>query len=330
MNRQYGWVSEYRRNKFFEGQRRRKEKAMAKSYTEKDIFDVPKTIAVMLDLDGTCDNIDDEKAKTFLAQIDFLRQKFEAQTATISISTHYDNSNSMKKVLDILSRNLPSCVKIGLNFYYGGIYDYERKEEIPKEDRFNSDKVETFTRYFVNRIGCNNQWFAIIDDMLVDTYKKFQDDRPMLAARPSLIDGREMARNNFMSIATMTRGIDGVIEILSTYIEYTKGLTRFQIMEKQRSMITHLSSWDLVGKIRKRDYAYLVRYFQEGFADKDDYSDALEWFFYTNSDIMPSKEELINLRTIFGLLHQHFQTINEQESIAKLLKIQSKFESSSN
>ncbi len=330
MNKQYGWVSEYQRKKFFEGQRKRKEKAMAQAYAVKDIFDIPRTIAVMLDLDGTCDNIDDEKAQIFIAQIDLLRRRFKAETATISISTHYDNSADMKKVLDILSRNLPSCVKIGLNFYYGGIYDYERKEEIPKEDRFNSDKVETFTNYFVNRIGCNNQWFAIIDDMLVDTYKKFQDDRPMLAARPSLIDGREIARNNFMSIATMTRGIDGVIEILSTYIENTRNLTRSQIMEKQRSMITHLSSWDLVEKIKKRDYAYLVRYFQEGFADKDDYSDALEWFFYTNCNQMPSKEELIHLRTIFGLLHQHFQAINEQESLAKLLKLQSKFETSSN
>jgi len=91
-------------------------------------------------------------------------------------------------------------------------------------------------------------------------------------------------------------------------------------------MITHLSSWDLTEKIRNRDYAFLERYFREGFADEADYRDSLNWLRYTNSDKIPSKDELIYLREIFGLMSEHFQKINETESIEKVLILQNAFE----
>ena len=56
----------------------------------------------MLDLDGTSDFINDEKAKIFINQLNTLRLKFGASHATICISTHYDNPDKMIEVLDIL------------------------------------------------------------------------------------------------------------------------------------------------------------------------------------------------------------------------------------
>lgn len=327
MKKQYGWVSEYRRKKFFEGQKLRKEKELLKSLDIDNDIKIPKTIAIMLDLDGTCDSINDEKAKIFIAQLDILRKKFGAKLATISISTHYANSDRMQEVLEILSRNLSNYIKIGINFFYGGIYDYDKNEEIPQGYSFNRDKVKTFDDYYVNSIGPNNQWFAIIDDSISDdTYSKYKNSHPMLVCRPSQKDEDSLSKNNFMSISTTTKGIDGVIEILDLYIESIRYLSPIQIIETQRNMITHLSSWDLIEKIRNRDYIFLERYFKEGFADEADYRDSLNWLIYTNSDQNPSKNELIYLREIFELMVQHFREINEKENIEKVLKLQKAFE----
>lgn len=328
MNKQYGWVSEYKRKKFFERQKLRREKELLKSFDTNSDFEIPKTIAVMLDLDGTCDFINDEKAKKFIAQLDILRKKFGAKISTISISTHYDNSDRMQEVLEILSRNLSSCIKVGISFFYGGIYDYDKREEIPQEYSFNRDKVKTFDSYYVNSIGVNNQWFAIIDDSISDdTYSKYKNSHPMLVCRPSQNDEDSISKNNFMSIATTTKGIDGVIETLESYIESIRFLSPIQVIETQRNMITHLSCWDLTEKIRNRDYAFLERYFREGFADEADYRDSLNWLIWTNSDQISSKDELVYLREIFGLMSQHFQERKEEENIDKVLKLQKTFES---
>lgn len=284
---------------------------------------MPKTIAIMLDLDGTCDFIDDEKTKIFMTQLDILRKKFEAELATISISTHNYSSENMREVLGILSHNLSDYIKIGINFFYGGIYDYDKKKEVIKGYNFNQDKVKTFDRYYVSDIEMNNQWFAIIDDSILDdTYSKYKDNHPMLVCRPSQDDEDNLTRNSFMSISTTTKGFDGVIEVLNLYIESIRSLSPAQILEVQRNMMTHLSSWDLIQKVRERDYVFLTRYFREGFADKDDYDDLLRYLIYTNREQMPSKDELLLLQEMFVLISEYFQKNNEEENIKKVLKLQ--------
>lgn len=308
MKRHYSLNFENKRQKTLEGQ-------------------IPKTIAVMLDLEGTSDFIDDEKAKKFITQLDALRKKFGAKTATISISTHYNSSDIMQEALEILARNLSNYIKIGLNFFYGGIYDYDKKEEILKEFSFNSDKVKTFESYYVNNREMNNQWFAIIDDSIGEgTYKKYKNNQPMLVCRPSQRSEDSLLKNNFMSIATMKKGIDGVIEILDLYIESIRSLSPLQVMETQRNMITHLSGCDLLEKVRNRDYVFLERYFREGVADDADYRDSLNWLIYTNSNQIPSRDELIYLRRIFELMSQYFQKVNEVENIEKVQKLQKSME----
>lgn len=324
MKNQYGWVSEYRRKKFLDGQKLRKEKQFLEHYRDNSVLNIPKTIAVMLDLDGTSDYINDEKAKTFINQLEIIKRKFGAQKGTISISTHYSNSDRMQEVLDTISRNLSNNIEIGINFYYGGTYDYEKKENTYQGQNFNSSKLETFCEYYVN-IFSNNQWFAIIDDGISeDAYKKYQNRHPMLVCRPSKSE-YELSKNNFMNISTTTKGFDGVIEVLNVYIESLRSLSPTQVLETQRNMITHLSSYDLTAKVRDRDYAFLERYFKEGYADDSDYSDALNYVIYTNKDNIPTKEELIHLKSIFGLMTEYFQSKSDEQNIEKVITLKKKF-----
>lgn len=321
MKRKYGWVSEYRRKKFFE-RHMGSEKKLFESLTSLNDCKVPKTIAVMLDLGGTSDFIDDEKAKCFIGQLEKLREKFGAEIAFICISTHYDNANQMKKVLAILSRNLSSHVEIGCSFYLGGSYDYQKGEDKPQKFNFNFDKVETFDDYYVSSLLYDNQWFALIDDGISDdVYTKYQNHHPMLLALPSQNE-KSMARNNFMRRATTTFGFDGVIELIASYLNSINHLTPNQILSTQQNMIMHLSSQELEIKVNNRDYAFLERYFKEGYADDADYDDVLWFLRITNYQVLPSKEELVHLQGILDAISQYFQLKNQRLGMNEVLKLQ--------
>lgn len=327
MKKKYGWESEYRRKKFLERHNSKNDKSQYNINHIDNELEIPKTIAIMLDLDGTSDFINDATAKKFINQLNTLRIKFGATEATICISTHYSDPNKMIEVIDILSRNLNKQTKIGINFFYGGKYDYDKKESIPEDYSFNRDKVKTFYSYYVSAFGKDNKWFAIIDDNIPqDTYIQFQNSHPMLVCRPSQRNEKSISKNNFMSISTTTKGFDGVIEVLDLYINSIKNLSALKIMETQQNMITHLSSTELIDKIRNRDYAFLERYFREGFADESDYNDTLLWLTFTNNNVNPSKDELIHLKGIFSLISQYFEKINKSENVGKVLQLQRKLE----
>ena len=86
MKKQYGWESEYRRKKFLERHNSKNDKSQYNINRIDNELEIPKTIAIMLDLDGTSDFINDETAKKFITQLNTLRIKFGASQAIICIS----------------------------------------------------------------------------------------------------------------------------------------------------------------------------------------------------------------------------------------------------
>ncbi len=318
MKNQNGWT-EFRKKRFYERQEYLRNKSLYEEWNNIENENTPKTIAVLLDLDGTCDFIDDEKAKEFLNQLEIIRKKFRADYGTISISTHYGTPERIKPVLDILSRNTTKNIKIGLNFYYGGIYDYEQDSITMMESNFNADKVSTFEDYYIHGIGYNNQWFAVIDDSISkDTYKRYQYSHLMFLCRPSQT---EYGTNNncFMSYATETNGFDGVIEGFNIYIDSIKKLSKEQVLETQKNMMTHISSHELINKIRERNYEFIERYFKEGYADEADYRDVIVWIGLTNKNQKPTKKELQKIRRILEIISENL-ALDGHEDIAENIK----------
>lgn len=293
--------------------------------TKQENIQVPKTISVLLDLEGTSDFIDDQKAKLFIQQLNNIRKKFGAELGTISISTHFRDSNTMREILEILARNTTDNIKIGLNFYYGGIYDFDKKTDIPQSYSFNRDKIGTFDYYYVNNVELENQWFALIDDRISEeAFKKYQNNHPMLLCRPSQCENG-LKYNCFMNVSTMTKGFDGVLEAFNIYLNSIEQLSPDQILETQKNMLVHLSGYELTDKIRKRDYSFIDRYFREGYADETDYRDALNWIIFTNSRQVPTKEEIIQIKNILELMTQKFQTNNDEQNIERVKKLQRDF-----
>lgn len=324
MQKVNSWESEFRKKRFYENQRQKREKDSLQKPIRREL---PTTIAVMLDMEGTCDNIDDEKASLFVKQLEYIRKKCSADRALICISTHAMDSEKMKEPLGILNRNLSEKIEIGLNFFYGGTYNYQKEEEIWEGNDFNYNKAATFTNYYCNNFLEKNKWFAIIDDGISeDAFKEYKDKQPMTICRPSQ-SKIEQEKQNFTNLATKTFGFDGVVELLDTYIEWTKDLPYEKLLESQRNMLYHLSGYDLNNHTKNRDYSFLLRYFNEGYADEDDYKDTLMWLGFTAFKKPCTSEEIDHLSKLLDLMNDKFQQENQEETLASIKVIQKRIES---
>ena len=264
------------------------------------IINKPKNIPILLDLDSACNFINDNNIILFIKQLTFLKKKFKADTVTISLSTHKDNFDKIKEISEMISPKLSKNIKIGLSFYYGGIYNYNKKSNIPIDNEFNSNKLDTFNFYYTNCFNNDTVFFAIFDATIdKNIYKRYQNELPMLLGRPSQSNIEE---NNFMNINTTTQSFNGVIEILNTYINSIKHIHHDNILDIQKDMMTHISSYELKNKVIEKNFNFIFRYFNEGYADKDDYTDILFYieFFIPNMNI--STEELLIIRKILSLI----------------------------
>lgn len=339
MKKKDSWNSDFRKNRFYENQKLKRQKENIAKYGEDvfkrffrnrdyetSLFAKTKQIAIMLDLEGTSEKINEENAKIFIKQLEFIRKKFEADIGTISISTHCHDSVKMQSVLDILGASVTDKIKIGLCFYYGGIYDFDNKMNELQEFGFNVNKLSTFSCFYLQDFLIENTWFAIIDDNISeDVYKQYQKMQPMLVIRPSKHES-DLVYNNFMNIATKTKDFDGVIESLDIYINSIKNLNREQILEKQKNMMYHLSSWELMNKIKEHDFAFLEKYFNEGYADETDYQDTLMWIGFSNIEEYYT-EELARIKNILDMIKNNYEREENSLILEKVKEVAQRLQS---
>lgn len=178
----------------------------------------PKILAVMLDIQETCDGIDNNKAKIFIAQLEKIKRKYKAKEIIISVITQEEKTPREQVVLNILSRNLKKGIKI-------------EPREI-NTDSYN-DKIQFFEDNYIHNIEKNTVWFALIDTKIkANIYKKYQYNRAMLVCMPSQ---EKTAKYNIMSISTTTPGFTGVLESIDKYIEQVRYFSPFQILDYQRN-----------------------------------------------------------------------------------------------
>ena len=302
MKVQNGWVSEYRRQRFLDHHNGSSEE-----------YVTPRTITIMLDLDGTCDNIDSKKAQAFLKQVDFIRMKLGANMALVMISTHACDSTKMKKVLDVLSPELPSKVGIGKCFYLSGIYDYQEDREEYVHVDFNLDKVRTFLRYYIYPLQSRNIWFSIVDDGAShDLYKEFQFQFPMCVFHPSQRHISPM-NDNFMNVSTPTLGFDGVIECFDQYIQTIRNLSLNKIESIQKSMVTPLTSMELIRHLEMGHYDFVVQYYEEGLLGRDDMLRIIQWIDQMDIEVLSNSERdeiHFMMRSISGMDKKVYQKTN--------------------
>lgn len=82
--------------------------------------------------------------------------------------------------------------------------------------------------------------------------------------------------------------------------------------------ISHVSSFELTNRVRNHDYEFLIRYFEEGYADEHDYYDTLNWLGLTKDEII--EEEFYSVRRLLALLRVGLE---KESTEAKVLEIES-------
>ncbi len=332
MKNEYGWVSEYRRKKFLKNHGGKKTNVLNGHYENLILLDNlspkrPKAIAVMLDLDGTSTDIDDEGAMMFIGQLETLRKKFEASDCYISISTHYgDIANyKIRPVLNCLFRHLTEHIKIGETFYYEGTYSYEEDHFYPRCPHFNADKIATFTGHYLNRSDFNTVWFALIDDNIdKNAYREYREDKTMLVARPSS-EIENTPADNIMSISTTTKGFRGVLKLLASYIVEIENLTPREILVRQCNMDDVLSKRRLQEKIIMRDYTSLENYICGGQASEADYRETITWLAYMNTITLFTLEELKHIEKILSHIATYYRTQDHELKAEQVMSLREIF-----
>lgn len=297
------WDSEFRKKRFYENQRRKalNEKledisSINSILKSRKKTSIPRSIAIMLDLEKTCDKITDKEAEIFMKQVDTLRKQFGNESAYICISTHSSTSTHIKMVFDILNKYRNENIGFGTSFIYGGKYSYSFDSVTPMGFLYNSDKIQTFTDHYLHSL--NVGWIALIDDSLNENvYKSFQHSMPMVGLKPS--GKKEDIYNNFMYRATDTDNFSGVIELMDKYIKDIRGMTLDDIAEEQKKMTRHLSSWELHQLLINYQFEKVIKYLNSGMADADDFKNTYKTIMeYPKNILGEYRSDIIELLVI--------------------------------
>lgn len=325
MKKRDSWDSEFRKKRFYDNQ----VKKALKKYNEQQesVFfprvlsstrvAVPKSIAIMLDLDGTSNWIENGTAEIFMKQVDTLREQFGGAKAYICISTHAHGSDPIKSVLDKLDPYANENIILANSFFYGGVYEYQTDTTYPMGGIFNMNKIKTFCEHYIKSEHLNIGWFALIDDTISETvFKTFQDEKPMVVMKPGCSSISKY--NNFMYRETCTDNFYGVIELMDAYIKDIKGMDLWDVLDKQRDMIRHMSDSEIHDLISNREFYKLLQYLKSGETDKDDFKSTYGWLM-VECDIEPfGKQYESYIEEILKVLSENGafdETVEEAKSL---------------
>lgn len=223
-----------------------------------------KSIILMLDIGSTIEEINDQTAKYFIDIINYLINYYESDNAIIFISTHDSASNRIKHYLDILNKHITPNIKIGINFYLDGTYDYNNNHTHFIEPNYNYNKTDIFEKNYLYNQEYNITWFGIIDDHIeYDYIRKFKDTTPMTIFRPSQRSPLNLEEDNIMCYSTYTRNFNGVIELLERKLEDTKSKNCHKLFEEQQNTLLKLNNITILEIIKNKQYNLLLRYIKE-------------------------------------------------------------------
>ncbi len=272
---------------------------MTKLKTEKE-----KAIIIMLDLQGTLDNMTDETAQIFMRQLCKLKTIFSAHKVIINISTHVEvPSPTLDKYMTILARNLKANFLLDDATYLSGTYNFYTKKCQPLPNNYNNfNKTKIFEERYLHNSPYNIVWFGIVDDSLDPNYFcKYQHYRLMAEFIPSLNKKDYKKYDNLMSISSLTNGFLGVIECFDTYINNIKDIPLYNLLEVQRNILPHLNTSDIKILLYTQRYSDILKYLKAYKIDPENYKDIVQKLQLISSTTT-SSENLLTIKKIFNFI----------------------------
>lgn len=282
-----------------------------------------KVIVIMLDLQGTLDEMTDENAQIFIAQLNQLRTKFAAQKVLINISTHIDiPSKILDKYMTILDNNLIPHIILDDATYLFGTYNFYTKEcQLLKDSQNNYNKTAIFEQRYLNNPSYDIAWLGLIDDSLnPNYYHKFQNLLPMAEFIPSQINDANKKYDNLMSISTMTFGLLGVIECLNTYLNNIKDISPTQLLESQRKIISYLEPSDITLLFHNKRYKDILDYLKADKIDTNDYEEIMHKLYLLLTTTKLTNPELTIIKEIYNYINNYLNPENKHVLEFKMLE----------
>ncbi len=273
-----------------------------------------RVIAIMLDLQGTIDDMTDETTQIFMEQLTKLKTKFNVHQVLLNISTHTDlPSPTLDKYMSILANNLKPHIILDEATYLFGTYNFYTKECNPLPNQQNNyNKTEVFESRYLDNPQYDVIWFGLVDDYLNPNYfRKFQNHRLMAEFIPSLHDENNKKYDNLMSISSLTPGFLGVIECFATYLNYIKDMTSNSIAETQKALIPYLNDSDIKFLIYNHRYHDIIKYLKSHKINIEDYQVIIRELHLTLEILELTSEELSSIKEIYKLVVPHLNPDNK-------------------
>lgn len=269
-------------------------------------------IAVMLDIQGTLDNIDDQKANLFIKQLHTLRMKYGTEKIIINLSSNIHSERGLIPFLEILQRNLLPNIILDDATYLFGTYNYESGYKNEIGWGYNLKKIDLFEAKYLDRSEYDIIGLGIIDDRADPSYiEKHKDNRPVFTIRPSQKDKESLKYDNLMCYSTETFGFDGVLECLDTYLKRLKDVPADKVVEEQQKELMHLGALEVRTLCIKKKFDLLYRFIKENKLDEEDYERVARELNYLIKEKNIEKNELNILKKLIEALIPHIEKDNE-------------------
>ena len=272
-------------------------------------------IAIMLDVQGTIDDIKEDTARIFMQQLQELRRKYKAEKVIINLSSHMSSKEGLIPYLEILHRTLSPNIILGTSFYLFGTYNYEKGEDVYKGLGYNLKKEEVFENCLDSK-KYDRICMGLIDDSISPNYiAKFQHKEPIFIIRPSQKGEEKLQKDNLMCHSTQTKGFDGVLEGMDSYLHSIKDIPFEKIVEEQIRVLLPIDEEEVANLCDKRNFSLLYRYLME--REYTTYRYRLISFklnkLFENGVIL-EKEELELINKIIQVLKEHINMKDEIEN----------------
>lgn len=313
MKDNYNGLSKFQNEKRIKKQRQ-KERDIEVSEIENNILikQSKRVIAIMLDIEGTINGIDNNKTKEFIKLLEKIKKQYNAVKVKICISTHDFTEDRLIALTQIIKPHLTSGIILDKSFYLDGMYDPKTEKIEILEHHYNYQKIDVFERQYLFDVFSNEQvvWFGIIDDNTDESkLQKFKYSYPFAVFRPSQIVPCE---NNAMFYTTGTYGFDGVLELLRNYTTILSKVGTTKLFEQQKNSLVPLNYYIFANCLKYKDYSLILRYLTESTLD-------INWYILLRNflETVPYENDSEELSTIRNLV---LQKLFDDKSYSKTIK----------
>ena len=287
-----------------------------------------RVLAIMLDLQGTLDDMTDETAQIFMEQLTKLKIKFSAHKVLLNISTHTDlPSPTLDKYMTILDHNLKPNIILDEATYLFGTYNFYTKRYNPLPNNQNNyNKTEIFEKRYLKNPKYDVIWFGLVDDALnPNYYRKFQNNMLMAEFIPSLRKTEDKKYDNLMSISSLTPGFLGVIECFNTYLDHLKDIPSHSLEEAQKAILPYLDKSDITTLFYNKRYKDILTSLIANKIDQEDYKDIMRELHLTLSASEITTEELAIIKEVFYYIESYINI--EDQHLLEYKRLEETFNS---